>query len=78
MQQHLKDPDTTSKEGKKVDALIVTLGAKLETKYRTYKGARYNKEREWERAIKQYDGNWDDEDIEKIERALRARGDNQE
>ena len=78
MQQHLKDPDTTSKEGKKVDALIVTLGAKLETKYRTYKGARYNKEREWERAIKQYDGNWDDEDIEKIERALRARGDNQD
>lgn len=78
MQQHLKDPDTTSKEGKKVDSLIITLGAALESKYRTYKGARFDKEREWERAIKQYDGAWADEDMEKIERALRARGDNQD
>ena len=78
MQQHLQDPDTTSPEGKKVNALVATLGATLETKYSTYKGARFDKEREWERAIKQYDGNWDDEDMEKIERALRARGDNQD
>lgn len=75
LQQHLQEPDHTTADGKKATALISVLGHRLEGKFQTYKSARYDKEREWERAIHQYTGKWDRDDREKIEQALSARGD---
>ena len=67
LQQHLQEPDHTTADGKKSTALISVLGHRLEGKFQTYKSARYDKEREWERAIHQYTGKWDRDDREKIE-----------
>lgn len=54
--------------------MLVALGHSLSKKFHAYKGARHDKEREWERAIKQYEGNWDTEDLQKIESALNMNG----
>ena len=74
LQQHVQAPDTSTKEGKKVELLLERLGSRLETTYRSYQSARSDKDREWEKSIRQYEGKWDVDDLEKIQRALSIRG----
>lgn len=74
LQQHLTLPDVTTAEGRNIDNMLVALGSQLSTKFHEYKSARYDKEREWERAIRQYDGEWDQEDLSKLEYAMSAKG----
>jgi hypothetical protein len=52
--------------------MLESLGSTLDKKYRDYLSARYDKDIEWERAIKQYEGEWDSQDLEKIQIALSA------
>lgn len=74
LQQHLQLSEPTSKEGRRVESMLVGMAASLISKFHEYKGARYEKEREWEKAIKQYEGEWDSDDLTKIEYALSTRG----
>ena len=73
LQQHLMHQDRESDEGEAIDIMLVALGASLSSKFHTYKSARYDKEREWELAMKQYEGEWDPQDLDKIEYALSGR-----
>lgn len=74
LSQHLQSPDTKTEEGKKLDNMLVAMGASMCKKFHSYKSARYDKETEWERAIKQYEGEWDSDDLKKIEYALSMGG----
>jgi hypothetical protein len=74
LSQHFDAPDLKTDEGKKLDAMLVAMGASMCRKFHDYKSARYDKEREWERAIKQYEGEWDNDDLKKVEYALSMGG----
>lgn len=76
LQQHLQFPEDDSRRKDKIEAMLVAMGASLSRKFHGYKSARYDKEREWERAIKQYEGDWDSDDLEKIQHALSMSGGN--
>lgn len=52
------------------EMMLITLGSKLEKKFDEYSAARQNKEDEWTKAIRQYEGLWDVDDRTKIEKAL--------
>lgn len=69
LQQHLQVPET-GRQAKKIEGMLSNLAHSLKGKFADYKSARYDKEREWESAIKQYEGEWDSDDLEKIQRAL--------
>lgn len=72
--QHLPSPDLDTKEGRQLDNMLIALGSSMCRKFSEYKSARYDKEREWESAIKQYEGEWDSDDLKKIEYALSMSG----
>lgn len=74
LQQHLQFPKDDTKRSEKINSLLNAMGHSLSRKFHEYKGARYDKEREWERAIRQYEGDWESEDLQKIERALSMDG----
>lgn len=74
LQQHLQLPEKETDEYRKLEIMLEKQGLLLARKFHDYKSARYDKEREWETAIKQYEGEWDSDDLEKIERVLSARG----
>jgi hypothetical protein len=61
------EPETglTTKEN-----MLETMASTLDQKFHEYSSARENKEAEWTRAIRQYDGLWDEEDRDKIEKAF--------
>ena len=50
--------------------MLETMASALDRKFQEYSSARENKEAEWTRAIRQYDGLWDEEDRDKIEKAF--------
>jgi hypothetical protein len=68
--QHLTQPDKSTKEGARLESLLISLGHSLSQKFHSYKTARADKEKEWVDAIHQYEGRWDTEDRDKIEQAL--------
>jgi hypothetical protein len=74
LQQHLQLPEKESEERRKLEIMLEKQGHSLKRKFHDYKTARYDKEHEWERAIKQYEGEWDSDDLDKIEHVLSARG----
>lgn len=74
LQQHLQAPDLSTKEGKSTENMLIALGSSLEDKYASYQSTRTDKDREWEKVIRQYEGKWDADDLTKIERALSIRG----
>lgn len=57
------------------ELMLESMGSSLEKKFHEYSSARENKEAEWTRAIRQYDGLWDEEDRDKIEAAFRDNPD---
>jgi hypothetical protein len=74
LQQHLEAPNPKSDEGRKLEALLVSLTSSLVRKFHDYSSARQDKDREWEKAIRQYEGLWDHDDLAKVEQALSMRG----
>lgn len=54
----------------KKEQMLITLASKLEGKFDKYSAAREEKENEWTKAIRQYEGMWDVDDRTKIEKAL--------
>jgi len=74
LQQHLRLPEEeNSAKRAKIEAMLTAMGASLCRKFHDYKSSRYDKEREWELAIKQYEGEWFPDDLEKIQHALSMK-----
>jgi hypothetical protein len=69
LQNHLQIPESGSQK-KKIDHMLENMAFFLNGKFKDYAQARSDKDTEWERAVKQYEGEWDTEDLEKIQRAL--------
>jgi hypothetical protein len=74
VQQHLGYPDTSDKPGKKLESVMIGLGRTLDKKYQDYKAQRRTKEAEWTEAVRQYEGEWHESDLTKIEQALNISG----
>lgn len=70
LQNHLQLPEGESKERERLERLMEGTCHSLRQKFHDYLKARHDKEEEWESAIKQYEGEWDPSDLEKIEEAL--------
>jgi hypothetical protein len=70
LQNHLQLPEENSKEKERLERLLEGQASSLRNKFHDYLKSRYDKESEWESAIKQYEGEWEPADLEKIERAL--------
>lgn len=73
-QQHLQLPPEGDPERVRAEGLLRGLGQSLDRKFHDYKTARADKDAEWERAIKQYEGHWDAQDQDKIKEVLEGRG----
>lgn len=67
---HMQLPEGKTKERERMERLLEGLNHHLRQKFHDYLKARHDKEYEWESAIKQYEGEWDPADLEKIELAL--------
>jgi hypothetical protein len=52
------------------ELMLEATASHLEQKFHEYSSARENKEGEWTRSIRQYDGLWDAEDKDKLEKAF--------
>ena len=74
LQQHLATKEPSTKEARRLEGLLIGMGASLEKKYSSYKAQRDEKEREWIGAVRQYEGQYDQDDLTKIEKALSATG----
>jgi hypothetical protein len=59
------------KKSAKIESSLINLASSLCRKFNTFASQRSDKEDEWLRAIRQYDGMWDDDDREKIEKVLQ-------
>lgn len=71
LQNHLQLPESeNSKERNTTERMLEGIVHSLRGKFQEFSKARYDKESEWESAIKQYEGEWDPADLSKIEDAL--------
>lgn len=61
------------KKSAKIESGLVNLASNLCRKFNDFASHRSDKEDEWVKAIRQYDGQWDEDDREKIEKVLQEK-----